>query len=173
MRTSLGLVIGIIGIIPMVMACGGSSQPAPSEDMVLSVEQPETACPATLMGTSGHACSSEGMICTLPVMCETAYQQAKCTCRNGIFACADSVGALAKGEPARCVNGPSEDTSSCPTTFAAGQGSGCKEIGRSCAYPGATCANLPVQLTDYCQCKRDPADGTMTYTCARTPCPPQ
>ena len=161
-------------LLPGVMlACGGAeSAPAPS-DIEVSVEHPLTSCPMTLSATNGHACGKEGMRCTVPVMCTTTYQQVRCICQKGLFLCADSIGTLAPHDAPRCESGPSDDSSACPPSFDTADGAACAAVGRTCEYPGFTCPNLPVRLTDYCQCKRDPADGTMTLSCARSACPPQ
>jgi hypothetical protein len=162
----------ILASFGLLTACGGTTAPSPS-DMVVSVEQPLSACPTTLAATNGHSCATEGMRCTVPIMCTTTYQQVRCSCEKGVFSCADSIGPLLPADTPRCESGPKDDMSACPPSEGVAEGAMCHEVGRSCAYPGAECPNLPVRLTDYCQCKRDPADGTMTFRCARAACPPQ
>lgn len=157
----------------LLVACSGaSSEPAPS-DMTVAVERPLSSCPISLSATNGHACAAEEMVCTIPVMCTTTYQQVRCKCENGLFSCADAIGKLAAHDPARCESGPSDDASTCPASFDTAEGAPCKDVGKSCAYPGAECANLPIRLTDYCQCKRNPVDGAMTLACKTSACPPQ
>jgi hypothetical protein len=121
---------------------------------------------------NGHACATPDMHCTVPVTCTPTDQQVDCKCESGLFSCTDSLGRLEPHQEPRCEGGVATDEAMCPAAFDTADGAPCTEVGRSCAYPGAECPNLPVRLTDYCQCKRDPSDGSLTLKCTTSACPP-
>jgi hypothetical protein len=159
----------LLTLSALLIACGPSPNAGSTEERTPSSTL--STCTADIDRTNGHACAEEGMACDYPFTCEAFSQLARCTCKDGRFACTDSSGDVAPGSPPQCVRNAPPSTEACPATMADASGVTCDTLGRACFYRGDLCPETPAAIRrfDYCQCARS-VSGSMAYVCTKAVC---
>lgn len=154
------LFAGSIGWLATTGATGcSSSSAAPPQ------AEAGTVCPATIDGTVGVACNTEGLVCSPTFPCGFATVTIRCTCSLGAFQCVDGSGnQFSAGQTPSCGDAGG-NLPSCPANEATANGAKCSaaQSGQQCAYP-PKCSGGTLAY-DLCTCESDPNQSGFTFDC--------